>query len=160
VPVSPSAASEFAGCLSGWFDEHNVTPVYISGLPREKDEEPPKLYGVGTGSAATILDDAGIDEPSEMGLVSGPTGALLSDAVENDLTAIGLVVESDPQFPDPEAARVVVTEGINALSHIEIPTDDLVDHAEDIREAKQRLAQRLQNADDESTQAQPLRMYQ
>ncbi|WP_224335968.1 proteasome assembly chaperone family protein [Haloprofundus halobius] len=161
VPISPGAATEFAECLSDWFDDVNLTPIYISGLPREKDDEPPALYGIGTGDAAPMLDDAGIDAPAEMGLVSGPTGALLSYAVENDQSAVGLVVESDPQFPDPEAARVIITDGINALSDIEVPTDDLVDHAEEIREAKQRLAQRLQNAEnDESSQAQPLRMYQ
>ncbi|WP_224269042.1 proteasome assembly chaperone family protein [Haloprofundus salinisoli] len=161
VPISPGAATEFADCLSDWFDEKRLTPVYISGLPREKDEEPPELYGIGTGDAASMLDEAGIDSPAEMGLVSGPTGALLSYAIENDQNAVGLVVESDPQFPDPEAARVVVTEGIDALLDIEVPTDDLVDRAEEIREAKQQLAQRLQNAEnDESSQAQPLRMYQ
>ncbi|WP_224449757.1 proteasome assembly chaperone family protein [Haloprofundus salilacus] len=160
VPISPRAATEFADCLGDWFDEEQLMPIYISGLPRDKDEEPPELYGIGTGAAAARLDDAGIDAPSEMGLVSGPTGALLNHAVENDMAAVGLVVESDPQFPDPEAARVVVTEGLNALTDLDVPTDDLVNHAEEIREAKQRLAQRLRNAEDESSQAQPLRMYQ
>ncbi|MFC6724613.1 PAC2 family protein, partial [Halobium palmae] len=72
----------------------------------------------------------------------------------------GLVVESDPQFPDPEAARVVITDGIGPLTGVDVPTDDLVEHAEEIRDAKERLAARMREADEESTQARPLGMYQ
>lgn len=161
VPVRPSSAAELADCLSTWFDDESILPVFLSGIPREKQaDDVPELYGVGVGEGAQMLEDASIGEPKETGLVSGPTGALLNDAVERERTAVGLVVESDPQFPDPAAARVVLAKGIEPLTGVEIPSDDLVDHAEDIREAKERLAKRMQNADEESTQARPIGMYQ
>jgi uncharacterized protein len=71
-----------------------------------------------------------------------------------------LIVESDPRFPDPEAARVLLVEGIEPLAGVEVDTDDLVDRGEEIREAKERLAKRMQEGGDESTQARPLGMYQ
>lgn len=160
VPISPQAAREFAECIAGWYDERSITPLFLSGLPAEKDENPPALTGVASGDTEGLLREAGIDVPNETGLVSGPTGALLAHAVETDRDAMGLIVESDPQFPDPEAARIIITEGIQPLTGVEVPVDDLVDHAEEIREAKQNLAERMQQADEESSQARPLRMYQ
>ena len=62
VPVSPEVAPEFATCLVGWFDEHDVTPICLSGLPQEKDDIP-KLYGMGTGAGVDRLDEHGIDRP-------------------------------------------------------------------------------------------------
>ncbi|WP_280536481.1 PAC2 family protein [Halopenitus sp. POP-27] len=160
VPISPAAATEFADCVAGWFKEEDVTPLYLSGRPAEKEAAPPALYGIATGEGDTHLDRAGIDAPSEMGLVTGPTGALLSHALENDRTAVGLVVESDPQFPDPEASRALITHGLKPVTDVDIPTDALVDRADEIQRAKEQLAMRMQNVDEESTEARPLRMYQ
>ena len=160
VPISPQAAREFAECLAGWYEDMAITPLFLSGLPAEKDETPPALTGVAAGDGAARLREADIDVPRETGLVSGPTGALLAHAVETDRDAMGLIVESDPQFPDPEAARIIITEGIQPLTGIEVPVDDLVDRAEEIRQAKQNLAERMQGAEEESSQARPLRMYQ
>lgn len=160
VPIAPQAASQLASCLTGWFDEMPVMPIFISGLPHEKDDDVPRLYAVGTGGGEAAAADADIALPDEMGLISGPTGALLNDAVEHDRRAVCLVVESDPKFPDPEAARVIIKDGVEPLTGIEVPVDNLVERAEEIRNAKEQLAQRMQQGDEESTQAQPLRMYQ
>jgi uncharacterized protein len=159
VPLSPTAARSFADCLDEWLVERDALPIYLSGVGRDLDDEVPDLYGVASGDAAALLDDAGIDAPTESGLISGPTGALLSHAIETGRTAVGLVVESDPQFPDPAAARVLIRDGIAPLADVDVPTDDLVEHAEEIRAAKERLAERMREAE-ESTEAQPLRMYQ
>jgi uncharacterized protein len=160
VPITPDAAQEFAGCIGDWFDDDGVFPIYLSGIGREKTDAPPSVYGVGVAEGVGRLDGAGIAVPPETGLVSGPTGALLSDAVEHGRSAVGLVVESDPRFPDPEAARALITGGIEPLADVDVAVDDLVDHAEEIRAAKERLAKRMQEAGDESTQARPLGMYQ
>ena len=160
VPVSPDAADEVADCLSGWFEDHGVTPVYLSGMPAKKGEDPPGLTGVATGDGRRLLEDAGVGAPSETGVVSGPTGALLNAAVEADLTAVCLVVETDPRFPDPEAASVLLEQGVEPLTGVDVSVDTLVDRAEEIRDARERLAERMRQEVDESTRAQPLRMYQ
>jgi uncharacterized protein len=161
VPIQPAAADSLAECLSGWFTDLDVMPLYLSGIPREKEQgHVPSLYGLGVGEGIDLISQAGIEAPSETGLVSGPTGVLLNAAVESDRVAVGLVVESDPRFPDPEAARILIKKGIEPLADLEVPVDDLVDRAEQIRQAKERLAKRMQEANEESTQARPIGMYQ
>jgi len=73
---------------------------------------------------------------------------------------VGLIVETDAQFPDPEAARVLIREGLEPLTGLSVPTEELVGRAEEIREAKEDLARRLHEGEsEETTQARPLRMY-
>lgn len=159
APVSPSAAREFAGCMVGWFQDHDVTPIFLSGRPAEK-EGVPAVYGVSTGDGAAMLDAADIDPPSEMGAITGPTGALVHESQRVGLTGVGLVVEADRQFPDPEAARALLQTAIGPLADFEVDTEALVEQAEEIGKAKERLAQQLQEGQDDSTSARPLGMYQ
>jgi len=161
VPVNAEAVGEFADCLTAWFSGRGGTAVYLSGMAAEKGDAPPAMHGVGTGEGVARLEALGLDLPSESGVISGPTGALVNRAAEHDLDSVALVVESDPQFPDPEASRVLIEHGISPLVDAEVGIEDLVEHAEDIREKKEQLASKMQQAKDEETsQAQPLRMYQ
>jgi uncharacterized protein len=74
--------------------------------------------------------------------------------------AAGLVVEANKNFPDPEAARVILTEGIGAIAGVSVDTGDLVERAEEISAARQELAQRMQEGGQESSSAQPMGMFQ
>lgn len=159
VPVSPSGAPEFADCVSGWLADHDVFPVYLSGLTEQKDGVP-EVYGISTGGAADRLAAANVSAPPEGGLVSGPTGALIARADEIDLPSICLIAQTEGKFPDPEAARVILDGSIGPLADVEIDTETLVERAEEVRAARERLAQQLQNADDESSEAQPIRGFQ
>jgi uncharacterized protein len=159
VPVSPEAAPDFSSCLTGWFAEENVTPLLLSGLPQEKDGRP-SLYGIGTGEGTALLDKYEINSPRENGMISGPVGALLAEACEQAVDCIGLVVQANRQFPDPEAARVLLVDAIEPLADIDVDTDKLVEQAEEISKAREQLAKQMNQADDESTQAKPLGMYQ
>jgi uncharacterized protein len=160
VPVGSAAAAEIAEALEEWSSDRSIHPIYLSGIPRDQDETSPTLYGVGNDRGLQRLEAAGIATPAETGLISGPTGVLLYHAIRQETSVVGLVVGSDPRFPDPEAAEVLVRAGIGPLVDVEVPVDDLIDSAEQIRRAKQRLAQQMQEAQDESTQAQPIGMYQ
>lgn len=164
VPVAASAVGEFAECITNWLAAKDVTPLYLSGYPSDEQDAPPELFGVATNRAGIErLAELGLDTPAENGAVAGPTGALLNRATEEeeDLDAIGLVVESDPQFPDPEAARVLIERGIEPLADVDVNVDGLVEQAEQIRDQKEELAKRMQEANaEESTQASPIRMFQ
>lgn len=162
VPVSPDAAEEFAGCIEGWFREESVTPLYIAGLRREGDGEGfPMLAGLSVAGAGTLLDGLDVALPDSAGLVSGPTGALLAHAMETDLPAVGLIVEVDPQFPDPVAARVVLESAVEPITGVDVNVERLDEQAERIQRAKEQLASHLQQQSEENiSQAQRLRMYQ
>jgi uncharacterized protein len=159
VPVSPSSAPEFADCVTAWLAEHDVFPLYLSGLAEEKDGVP-ELYGVATGDGESAIDRVGLEPPRENGLVSGPTGALLGTAGETGLDAAGLIVQTNPKFPDPEAARVLLEHGVAPLADVEVDTSALVDQADEIQQAREQLAKQLQEGGDESTEAQPIRGFQ
>ncbi len=159
VPIGPEAATEFGDCVAGWFADTGVVPIYLSGLPRQTDG-PPALYGVSSGTVAGLLSAAGIDTPAGMGLISGPTGALLAHALEDDSDALGLIVESDPQLPDPVAARVVIEQGIEPIAGVSVPTEKLSTRADEIEEARAQLIKRMQQSTTDSSRAEPLQMYQ
>lgn len=161
VPVSPTRSGEFAGCITGWVDQHDALPVYLSGLPEEKEpDQVPAVYGVATGGAAGELEGLDVTPPAEGGLVSGPTGALLAEAARSDLDALGIIVETEARFPDPEAARVVLKRAIEPIAGVEVETETLVDRAEEISRAKERIARQIQEGGEESSEARPLRMFQ
>jgi len=159
VPVSPAAATEFAGCIAGWLADNDVFPIYASGLPEDKDDVP-QMYGVGTAGGTSVLAEHDIDAPSESGLISGPTGALVAESEQLGMDGVALVVEANQQFPDPEAARKLLLDGVGPIAGIDVDTDVLVEQAERIAQARENLAQQMQQADEESTRAQPLGMYQ
>jgi uncharacterized protein len=159
APVSPSGAEDFASCLTGWLEANDVQPVFLSGLPSEKDGVP-GMRGVATGDAGAKLDELDIKPPNAHGAVTGPTGALLYETQRTEMDAIGLIVEADPQFPDPEAARVILLDGISALADIDVDTSRLVEKAEEIADAKNQLAKQMEQAADDSTSAGPIGMYQ
>ncbi len=161
VPVSPSQAGGFAGCVTDWIEDVGALPLYVSGLPEEKSpDEVPAVYGVATGGAAGLVEEVDLAPPAEGGLVSGPTGALLAEAGRADLDALGVIAETEARFPDPEAARMVLTRAVEPLAGVTVETDTLVDRAEEISRAKQRIAKQIQEGGDESSEAQPLRMFQ
>jgi uncharacterized protein len=161
VPVSPSSATDFAGCVTGFAERENATPLYISGLGEEHNGVP-EVYGVGVRTGTDLVAEASLVPPRQSGLVSGPTGALLAAAEEGDVDvdAVGLIAQTEAKFPDPAAAKAVLENGVRPLTSIDVETESLLEHAEEIRKAREQLAERLQDAEDESSQAQPIRGFQ
>ncbi|WP_313695248.1 proteasome assembly chaperone family protein [Halorarum halobium] len=149
VPIEAIDADGLAGALSDWMDEIGATPLYLSGLPTQREpEDVPELYGVATGEAGGLLDEVDVSAPAADGLIQGPAGALLSAAKDRDRDACGLIVETTPKFPDPEGAHVLVRDGIAPLAGVDVDTDPLVESAEEIMDRRRQLAQRIQQASD------------
>ena len=159
IPIEPEAAEEFAHCFSPWVEDR-ANPVFIAGLPTKERSSPPELFGVGTGAGVETVEQAGLARPPERGVVSGPAGTLLGYAVENGLDAVGLIVETDPRFPDPMGAKVLLKQGIEPIIGQDVSVGLLDSHAEKIQEAKERLAKRMQEGGKESSEAVPIRMFQ
>lgn len=157
VIVSPVTAEEFAATVTDWIQDVGARPLFLSGLPSDADEK--ELFGVTTGDSS-LLDGTDIPEPSEPGLVGGPTGALLHHADDAGIPGACLVVSTDPQFPDPAAARILIDDGIEEIAGFDVPTQELTERAEEIRGQKQKLAEMLQQAEaHEKSQAFPEGMY-
>ncbi|GAB3674664.1 proteasome assembly chaperone family protein [Halopiger thermotolerans] len=161
APISSQAVSNVAECITRWIVDQNATPLYLSGLPAEREEGRPSIYGIATGASVELLERHDVAAPPEDGVVTGPTGALINRAAQRELDSLGIVVECSRQFPDPEAASVLLEDAIGPIAEVEIDVGELLERAEEIREKREQFAQQMQAiAEDESSQAQPLRMYQ
>jgi uncharacterized protein len=159
VPVSPTAADGFASCMIDWLAENDGTAIFQSGRPTDNNTDP-DLYGIATGDGGRMLADADVGAPTENGAVSGPTGALLHQAQRDGFTSVGLVVDADKQFPDPAAARVLLVDGIEPITGTTVDTDTLIKQAEEISDARAQLAEQMQSAEEGSSEARPVGMYQ
>lgn len=162
VPVHVMDAPLFAENLTDWLGDHDVLPVYLGGLPKERDaDEVPGVEGIGVGSGRELLADNEVPTPDSGGMVSGPCGALLSEAVDADVDAVGLMVDTDPRFPDPQGAHALVSNGINPVVGVGVDTDRLVEQGEEIMDQRRELAQQMQQADpNESSQVSRTGMFQ
>lgn len=109
MPISAVDIPTFAAELTSWIDGLDTLPIYLSGFPGiQEPEAVPTVYSVSTGAGDRLLADAEVPPPVGSGMISGPAGALLSHARDSNLNAVGLVVETDPRFPDPQGARVLI----------------------------------------------------
>lgn len=161
IPVSPSVVGDFASCLTGWLAEQEATGLYVSGTPAEVTTGGTRaLTGVETPASVGMLEAHDIAPPVDDGIWSGPTGALLNQAVDMELPAVGMIVESDPNLPDPEAACTVLEEAIGPMADIPVDLDAVRERAEEIRTEHEAFARQMnQSAQDDSSRAEPMRMY-
>jgi len=162
--VSPDVVADFAGCLSGLLADIDALPMYVSGLaqghPADLDRDR-ALYGVATGDGDRILEDQDIEPPVTSGVWSGPTGALLNEARTSGSTALGLIVESDAEFPDPEAACVLLERAVEPVAGVDVDVSSLRDHAAEIRERRRAFAEQLSQPErNESSMVESSYMYQ
>lgn len=156
-PVS-AGADEFIETVAGWMEERGLKPVLQSGLPMEVKEGDHSIFHAVIGEPETQALD--IDTPPVDGGVGGPTGALLEEMLKKEIDSVCLVIESDPAFPDPEASRKLIEEGIEPLTGIEIDTRHLKESADQIRERKKEVARQLQQEQEEkSSEVYPREMY-
>lgn len=166
VPVEVSESMEFIDGLIDWFETEEVLPIFLSGRPdpaaeEEEDGTDPHVFAVGCGDTEDRLADLDLPEPDEPGAISGPTGALLLRCAEYNMEAIGAVVDSNIQFPDPLAAKRLIENVVDPVTGLNTDSQALIDHANEIKAKREALAKSMQQAGQEtSSQAQPLRMFQ
>lgn len=125
ILISPVNVDDFAECVVDWLADNGITPLLLSGLPADVEES--SLYGVVTGDGDDILAGTDIALPRQTGLVGGPTGAVMYTIAEREMDGACLVVETDPQFPDPEAAKTLLERGVEPIVGFDVDTEVLMD---------------------------------
>ncbi len=163
VPIPSGVGPELADCVSRFVVDRNALPVYVSGRPPAadaEDREDQSLSGIATGTAARLLQEVDVDPPTTDGVWRGPSGALLNAARVRGLDAVGLAVEVTPNEPNPRAACRLLEAGIGPLAGFDAHAGVLQECAGEIREQRRGLAEAMEAGDEESSKAEPLRMYQ
>lgn len=160
VPMGTDAAEEFAGCLSSWLSE-SATSLFVAGKATDDlGDGERSIHGVASPDLRERLAASGIEPPEDRGAISGPTGVLLHRAAAENRSAMGLIVDCNPRFPDPRAARVLLEEAVQPIAGVSVDAGSLLEKADQIRSAREEFARRMDEADGESSKATPLRMYQ
>lgn len=161
IPFEVVQGGAFVTAFTEWVDEQDVLPLYLSGVATETEPgDVPELHGLATGEASSYLDDADVAPPAKNGLIQGPGGAFLFGAKDAGVDAVGLMVESDPRFPDPQGAKTLIDKGIEPIADVTVDTERLVEEAEQIMDQREELMERLQQATDEGQKVSTRGMYQ
>lgn len=157
VPIS-GHSQEFVQKLTSWTDDRNITQIHLLGLETMDKED--GVFAVTTGEASKLLENTDIRKPPNFGGVGGPSGALLEEADRRNMDSIALVVGVSPYFPDPEAAEIIIQEGLNRILDRNIRTEELSDAGEEIKEKQDQLTSRIEEIMNEETgRAYPQDMY-
>lgn len=165
VPVKQGDSMHFVDGVIDWIKAESVLPIFLSGRPdpieEEENDADRQVFAVGCGNSDDRLAELDLPTPSESGAISGPTGALLLRCKEYQIDAIGAVVDSNVQFPDPLAAKRVIEHVVDPLTGLSTKAQSLVEQGNEIKAKREALAKSMQQAGQEtSSQAQPLRMFQ
>ncbi len=123
----------------------NARILMMSGIPipNRLDIEKPQVFGVGVRKEdLEDLKKAKIEVVKE-GFVAGVYASILREAIKADASALMLLAESYPQYPDPGAAASAI-ERLEPLCGIKVDVADLIKDAEKIRmKLKQLMEQTL-----------------
>lgn len=158
APISTSSR-EFMEDLIEWINDNNLKPIFQIGLPVDVEEGEHYMFYVESGESQRA-ENLELNTPPVAGGVTGPTGALIEQALKKDIDALGLVIESDPNFPDPEASQILIEEGITKLTGLEIDTQPLAESADQIKKQKKELIERVKTLrKQKSSEAYPREMY-
>lgn len=150
LPVPPSAYDALSGCVLNQLAQEFDRAIFLVGAPAQEEAELGDVTGIATNEAlAAELEKAGVEVPDGVGLIGGPTGALVNACYEAEVPAIALIVKTNPYLPDPGAARALIEDALEPLVDFDIDTTPLQEQADRIRGQLEQVAdqfRRMQQA--------------
>lgn len=109
----------------------------LEGLMMDQSVEPDKdirVFGVGsTVRAREMIAKAGIEQ-FKMGMITGISGALLSEGELNDRDVVVLLVTANALYPDARGAAKLVDSVTKLLPTVKVDMKELYEEAERIEE--------------------------
>jgi len=111
--------------------------VALEGLVVDQSVEPAgdiRVFGVGsTERARNMISKAGIEQ-FKMGMITGVSGALLSEGELNDRDVVVLLVTANALYPDARGAAKLVDSVTKLLPTVTVDMKELYEEAERIEE--------------------------
>ncbi|MGQ9587860.1 MAG: proteasome assembly chaperone family protein [Thermoplasmata archaeon] len=106
----------------------------MSGQDISAEEKEVRVFGVGTTpEARSLLERAGIAQ-FKMGMITGVSGALLSEGERIGRNVVCLLVEANAMYPDARGAAKLVESLTRLLPSVEIDLKELYEEAARIEE--------------------------
>jgi uncharacterized protein len=113
-------------CLEGLMTGQEVQPAEI--------EREVRVFGVGsTERARTLISSAGIDQ-FKIGMITGVSGALLSEGERVGKDVVCLLVDANAMYPDARGAAKLVESLTRLLPSLKLDMKELYEEAEKIEE--------------------------
>ncbi len=162
LALPPNALKPVSNCVLSEVGVEYRRTIFIAGAPAESKEQLGNVQAVATTEALREeLRDADVPVASKNGVVGGITGALVRECYQLDIPATLLIVQAHPHLPDPGAAQSVIETALEPLVEFDIDTTELEEHAEEIRNQMNQIAQQYkQVAEEQDAEAQPTGMFQ
>jgi uncharacterized protein len=136
VPVNPHGVAPLASAIVEYARRRGVDLIIsITGLgsPRRFKGEPPSVYWLASDEETEELVKgiSDIEKLSE-GILVGPYAIVLKESARRYVKNLVIMVESYPEFPDPEAAAEAV-KVFSKITNISIDVSKLLEEAETIK---------------------------
>ncbi|HEX9908341.1 MAG TPA: PAC2 family protein [Thermoplasmata archaeon] len=124
--------------VMSWASENGYELIVgLEGLMTEQTAEPSKevrVFGVGsTPKAREILANAGIEQ-FKMGMITGVSGALLSEGELQGRDVVVLLVSANALYPDARGAARLVESVAKVIPSVKVDMRELYEEAERIEE--------------------------
>ena len=146
MAVPAAALHTIMRTLVDWAQSKNVKMmVSMGGIPIENRQAitEPKVYGAAsTKDLLDMLSEKGLTILKE-GYMVGPQALTMRYSAERKIPAIALLAQSFYNYPDPEAAAVVIKELVK-IAGIKIEVSKLLEKGEEIRLKARDIMKRTQ----------------
>ena len=146
MAVPAAALHTIMRTLVDWAQSKNVkTMVAMGGIPIENRQAiaEPKVYGAAsTKDLLDVLSEKGLTILKE-GYMVGPQALTMRYCAERKIPAIALLAQSFYNYPDPEAAAMVVKELVK-IAEIKVDISKLLEKGEEIRLKARDIMKRTQ----------------
>ena len=137
VAVPPNAVYPLTTALADWFHKIGTRQPVISikGLPvkTRMDIEKPEVFAVGNNGDAVAELKAKQIELLEEGFIAGTYAIMLRECSKRNLSAIALVAQCYPVYPDPGAAASAIDALKKFITTLAIDVGELLENAEEIK---------------------------
>lgn len=145
--IPPNLSSQLAKTIINFAMDINIEEVIIfDGIPkRDKEEDEEKVWGVLSSHAAETEAEELDLEIISRGAISGISSALLLNAHENGIKAIGMLSEGKPKMPDPRASATLLQRFAD-YRDINIETESLIESAEKLEDQYAKMVDQANQA--------------
>lgn len=146
IPIGPNMINPFSNKISQWLEEIKAEKaIILGGLPNQNREEveKPEIHGVPSIDEMENLLEEKNYHILEEGFITGINGVLLRNLRDVDFPTIYLMSESHLNYPDPDAAAVIL-EALNNIEEMDISVEELRKQEEEIKIAARDLMRQTQ----------------
>lgn len=137
VAVPPKAVYPLTTALADWFHKIDVKQPVISvkGLPMKNrmDIEKPEVFAVGNDEGAMKELKAKQMDLLEEGFIAGTYAIMLRECSKRKISAISLLAQCYPVYPDPGAAASAIETVKKFVTSLDIDVGELLENAEGIK---------------------------